>query len=82
MIQYLSQIIQQESNAAIHPPGSICIVRQVLDERHAHSGRVQSLVRPPLGVVAQLVTEAVRLLVLMRDHKEKTAVPHPQLERI
>jgi hypothetical protein len=36
-------------NAAIHPPGDNYIVRQVLDERQADSGRVQSLVRPPPG---------------------------------
>lgn len=34
------------------------------------------------GVVAQIVTEAVRLLSLMRDQQTKAPVPHPQLERI
>ncbi len=35
------------ANAAIHPPGSICESAQVLDERGAEFGRVESLVRPP-----------------------------------
>jgi hypothetical protein len=30
-----------ESNARINPPENICIVRQVLDEKQAHSGRVE-----------------------------------------
>jgi hypothetical protein len=38
---------REAANAAIHPPGNNHIVRQVLDERQAISGRVQSLVRPP-----------------------------------
>ena len=45
-------------------------------------GRVHAVVRPRGGVVAQIVTEAIRLLVLMRDQKEKATVPHPQLEAI
>jgi hypothetical protein len=36
-------------NAANHPPGDNCIVRQVDNKRQAISGRVHWLVRPPLG---------------------------------
>ena len=45
LIDAFEPTIQQESNARINPPGDTCIVRQVLDERPAHSGRVQWVVR-------------------------------------
>ena len=44
------------------------------------TGRIRNgSVRTPLGVVAQIVTEAIPLLSLMRDQKTKAPVPHPQL---
>jgi hypothetical protein len=33
--------MHEQPNARIHLPGNICIVRQVLDEKQAHSGQVQ-----------------------------------------
>jgi hypothetical protein len=39
-------------------------------------------VRRRAGVVAQIATDAARLLSFICDKEEKIAVPHPQLEAI
>ena len=67
-------------NARINPAGniepSIQFSRMTIK---LHRLGLNELLCCGLGVVAQIAAEAVRLLVSMRDQKNQTSVPHPQL---